>query len=134
MLPQGKNFFIDGQKSKAKKIPILIMFSAPDCPYCALVKNEVLNSMSELEEYKDKIIIRHIFYSSLEEIINFKNKDTNHSQFSYQYNADFFPTLILTDGQGRILEKKVGVTLIDNYWTELDEKIQSATHKIRNLL
>jgi thioredoxin-related protein len=132
MLVDGKNFFADGQLSKDQKIPILVMFSEPYCPYCELVKREVLNSMSELEEYKKKVIIRHIFYSSLTDIKNFQDENSNQSKFAFKYGAKFFPTLMLLDGDGNILEKKVGVVLIENYWTELDELIQSATQMIQN--
>ena len=131
MLQSAKNFFIDGQLSKQKQIPILVMFSAPDCSYCKLVKKEVLNPMNELKEYKDKVIIRHIFYSSLDSLIDFNNKETNQSKFNFVYSVNFYPTIILLNSQGDILAKKVGVTLIDTYWTELDQMIEESIAKIK---
>jgi thioredoxin-related protein len=74
MLIDAKDFFIDGQTARKKEIPILVMFSAPNCPYCELVKREVIEPMSELEEYENKVILRHIFYSSLEKITDFSGQ------------------------------------------------------------
>ncbi|SFV89466.1 hypothetical protein MNB_SUP05-SYMBIONT-7-31 [hydrothermal vent metagenome] len=134
MLMNAKDFFADGQIAKQKQIPILVMFSEPDCPYCELVKREVLNSMSGLEEYKNKVIIRHVFYSSLMEIVDFSGRSSNHSQFSFTYGANFYPTLLLLDHTGKVLGKKIGVVLIETYWTELDALIAQATQQIKQQL
>ena len=134
MLIDAKNFFDDGQIAQHKQTPILVMFSAPDCPYCEVVKREVIEPMSELEEYKNKVILRHVFYSSLEEIIDFSGRTSNHSKFSFTYGTSFYPTLMLLDHRGNILDKKIGVTLVETYWTELDALIEQATKKMRQTL
>lgn len=134
MLMDAKNFFTDGQLSKRKKIPILVMFSEPDCRYCELVMREVIEPISELEEYENKVILRHVIYSSLVEIIDFSNQSNNHSRFSFQYGAKFYPVLMLLDNEGKILEKKIGVTLIETYWTELDTLIAKATQQLKQQL
>ncbi len=134
MLIEAKDFFTDAKRVRAQQIPILVMFSAPDCPYCQLLKDEVLNSMSELAEYKNKVIIRHISYSSLDEIINFTNEYVTHEQFNFHYGVNFYPTLMLFDDYGNSLGKKIGITLIDHYWTELDDLITQATQKLKQRL
>ena len=134
MLIDAKNFFIDGQMAKHKKIPILVMFSAPDCPYCELVKREIIKPMSELKEYQNKIILRHIFYSSLKKVIDFSGRRSNHSQFSFKYATKFYPTLMLLDDQGNVLKQKIGVTLIETYWTELDTLIAQASKQLKATL
>lgn len=134
MLIDAKDFFIDGQTAKHKQIPILVMFSAPDCPYCEVVKQEVIEPMSELEEYKDKVILRHVFYSSLKDVVDFSGQPSNHSKFSFAYDANFYPTLMLLDNKGNILDKKIGVTLIETYWTELDTLIAQATKQLKAVL
>lgn len=134
MLIDAKDFFIDGQMARKKEIPILVMFSAPNCPYCELVKREVIEPMSELEEYENKVILRHIFYSSLEKITDFSGRHSNHSQFSFKYGTKFYPTLMLLDDHGNVLEKKIGVILIETYWTELDTLIAQATKQLKTTL
>lgn len=134
MLREAKDFFTDAKYARAQQIPILVMFSAPDCSYCELVKRKVIEPMSELAEYKNKVILRHILYSSSEEIIDFSGEHSTHERFSFKYATDFYPTLILLDDYGAVLGKKIGVTLIDEYWTDLDILIDKSSKKLKQRL
>ncbi|WP_428086226.1 hypothetical protein [Candidatus Thioglobus sp.] len=51
-LAPAKNLFMDAQQAWKKQTPILIMFSAHGCPYCEIVKQEVIAPMSQMDEYK----------------------------------------------------------------------------------
>ncbi len=131
-LPPAKNFFTDAKQVWDKHTPILIMFSIPDCEYCKTVKREVIGPMSEMSEYKNKIIIRHIDANSFETIHNFYNQKISNNQFTSQFEVDFFPTVLLVNQYGDILEKMIGVINEDYYWTDLDKLIDSATNKLTN--
>ncbi len=131
-LPPAKNFFMDAQKVWKSKTPILIMFSIPDCGYCKKVKEDIIGPMAELKEYNDKVIIRHINANSFDEINNFYNEEVSHNEFASRKAVNFFPTVLLVDQYGVTLEKVLGVTNEDYYWTDLDELIISATDKIIN--
>ena len=134
MLTEGKDFFADGELSRKQQIPILVVFSAPNCPYCDLLRREVLDPMSELAEYQNKVILRHISYASLDEVKDFTGAHVNHSKFNFRYGVNFYPTLMLMDNYGTVLAKKVGVTLIETYWTELDGLIEKSTNKLKRWL
>ena len=133
-LPGAKNFFLDSQQVWKKKIPILIMFSIPDCGYCKKVKENTIGPMADLEEYQDKVIIRHINANSFDEINDFYNETVSHNEFSFKYAVNFFPTVMLVDNYGVVLEKVLGVTNEDYYWTDLDKLIDSSTLKINKQL
>ncbi|SMN00988.1 hypothetical protein SPONL_1648 [uncultured Candidatus Thioglobus sp.] len=134
MLIDAKDFFADGQNAKRKQIPILVMFSSSDCPYCELLKREVIEPMSELQEYKDKVILRHIDYDSEKQVIDFSGEQSNHIKFNDKYDVNFYPTLVLLNGNGEELAAKIGVVLIENYWTELDTLIEKSTKQMRDIL
>jgi len=131
-LPPAKNFFLDSQKVWKKQTPILIMFSIPGCGYCKKIKKEVIGPMAEMEEYQNKIIIRHINAGSFDEIHNFYNEEVSQNGFSFQNAINFFPTVLLVDQYGVPLEKVIGVANEDYYWTDLDGLIASATIKLTN--
>jgi hypothetical protein len=86
--------------------------------------------MAELKEYDDKVIIRHIDSSSFDDIKNFYNEEVTNNEFSSRYAINFFPTVLLVDQYGVILEKVLGVTNEEYYWTDLDQLIDKATTKI----
>ncbi|CAC9586006.1 hypothetical protein [uncultured Gammaproteobacteria bacterium] len=131
-LPPAKNLFIDSQKVWKNQTPILIMFSIPDCGYCKKVKEDVIGPMADMDEYQKKIIIRHVNANSFNELNNFYNEEVSHNEFSLNNVISFFPTVLLVDQYGVALEKMVGVTNEDYYWTDLDELIDSATNKLIN--
>ena len=133
-LPDAKNFFLDSQKVWKKKIPILIMFSIPDCGYCKKVKENTIGPMADLEEYQDKVIIRHINANSFDGMNGFYNDTVSHNEFAFKYAVNFFPTVMLVDNYGVVLEKVLGVTNEDYYWTDLDKLIDSSTLKINKQL
>jgi thioredoxin-related protein len=131
-LSPAKNFFADAQKVWTNQTPILIMFSIPNCSYCKTIKQEVIGPMSEMSEYKNKIIIRHIDANSFDTIRNFYNQKVSNNQFTSRLKVNFFPTVLLVNQYGNILEKMVGVVNEDYYWTDLDKLINSATSKLNN--
>jgi len=130
-LPVAKDFLMDSQKVWKQKIPILIMFSIPDCRYCKIIKEEVLSPMATMDEYNEKIIIRHINADSFDEINNFYNEEVLHNEFAFKYAVNFFPTVILVDNYGSTLGKIIGVPSEELYWTDLDEVIEKSTKKLQ---
>jgi len=131
LLPPAEDFFIDSQNAMKNKTPILIMFSVPECVYCKKIKEEVLSPMAKIEEYSNKIIIRHIDSSSDKEINNFYNETISENNFSFNYAVDLFPTVILVDNYGVILDKIIGGVIEDYYWMYLDEAINKSTIKLK---
>ena len=53
-IPAAQNFFDDAQKVWKEKIPILIMFSIPECAYCKKVKRMSLIQCLILKSIKRK--------------------------------------------------------------------------------
>jgi len=129
-LPVAKDFLMDSQKVWKQKTPILIMFSIPGCGYCKKIKEDILSPMAQMEEYNDKIIIRHVDASSFDEINNFYNEAVSHNEFSFARAINFFPTVVLVDNYGSTLGKIVGVPNEEMYWTDLDEAIEKSTKKL----
>ncbi|MBT4000955.1 MAG: hypothetical protein HOF09_02595, partial [Candidatus Thioglobus sp.] len=50
--------------------------------------------MADLEEYQDKVIIRHINANSFDEINDFYNETVSHNEFAFKYAVNFFPTVM----------------------------------------
>lgn len=133
-LPLAKNLLADAQLVDKNKTPILIMFSIPNCSYCEEVKREVIAPMSTLNEYKNKIIIRHVDASTLQDMRDFYNNKTNHARFAFQNGINFYPTVFLMDNYGANLGKIIGVPNMDYYWTELDKLIDKSITKLKQQL
>lgn len=126
------NLYKSALTSNNKNIPILIMFSIDDCPYCQKVKEEILLPIQNIKSYDDKVIIRHINTSNENDIINFQNNQSSTSELKEFYNINFFPTVILLNKNGRkIANSMIGITTAEQYWQELDNNIQDAIEYIK---
>lgn len=109
--------------SKLKNINkhTLILLYLEDCPWCHFVRTEVLEPMNELIEYTKKLNIQELEINAGEYIVNFNDKDTSANRFAFENNINFYPTILLFDNQGKVLEKIVGVANKDFYWSDLDK-------------
>lgn len=133
-LPLAKNLLIDAQQAQKQRVPILIMFSIPDCIYCEKIKEDVLIPMAQTQKHKKRLIIRHIDATNNALVTNFHNEIVSHRDFSLQYGIDFFPTILLLDNYGTILSKIIGVPNEEFYWTHLDKTITQANNKLQQKL
>jgi thioredoxin-related protein len=118
-MKNATNLMLDGEKAAKNKQNILVLTHLDDCPYCHLVRDEVLNPMSKLADY-NYIIMRQIDAHSFEDLVDFDGSMIDGSSFITNHKIDFFPTLLLFNPQGKILEKVIGVSNIDYYWSDLD--------------
>jgi thioredoxin-related protein len=130
IIPSAKNFFADSQQVWKNQTPILIMFSTIGCRFCETVKEDIILPMSMMDEYRQKIIIRHVDASNFDDIINFYNEDVTNNEFSFQSAVNFFPTVLLVNQYGKTLEKLIGLPSEEFYWSELDNLIDSARKKL----
>ena len=118
--------------SRARQMPILILFTSPNCAYCERVKQEFLLPMQRNPEYADKVIMRQIEYRGQNRLVDFSGKATTAAQFSRQHKVRLTPTIKLFDAEGRSLtEPLVGLTTPDYYGAFLDRAIDEALAKIR---
>lgn len=118
--------------SQSGQIPILILFTAPKCPYCERVKQEFLLPVLRNPEYENKVIIRQIEYLDRSRLVSFSGKAITPAQFSQQQKVRLTPTIKLFDAEGHVLtEPLVGLTTPDYYGAYLDRAIDEALAKIR---
>lgn len=123
----------DAAEARTKQVPILILFVAPNCPYCERVKREFLLPMQRNPEYANKVIFRQLFQKSRSTLLDFDGKTTSHSLFAKQHQIKFTPTVKLFDADGGALtDPLVGLSTPDFYGAYLDASIDEALGKIRS--
>jgi thioredoxin-related protein len=109
---------------KKGKKNILLLTHLEYCSWCYFVINEVVAPMTELREYTDKLIIAQIEIHAGLSMVDFDGVQIENNDFADKYDIDFYPTLLLFDAEGMLLEKIVGVASEDTYWTDLDKKLE----------
>jgi len=116
-MQQAKNL----AKLKNNSKNILIFLHLEDCPWCHFVIDEVLNSMSEMKEYTDNLIIKSVEINAGYSLVDFNKKYISANNFAFNYDVNFYPTILLFDENGMLLEKIIGVANKDFYWNDLDK-------------
>ncbi|CAC9994805.1 hypothetical protein [uncultured Gammaproteobacteria bacterium] len=123
-IPAAKKLFQAKQQAKKDNKNILLLTHLEDCSWCYFVISEVIAPMTELREYTDKLIIAQIEIHAGLSMVDFDGVQIENNDFADKYDIDFYPTLLLFDAEGMLLEKIVGVASEDTYWTDLDKKLE----------
>jgi len=132
-LTELTNFKADAAEAKAKKLPILLMFSASYCGFCTIVKEEFLKPMKISGDYTDKVIVRILELDSGDDVIDIDGKQIPAVDIAQRYKVYLTPTLIFIDSNGKeLVQQMVGVTTVDFYGGYLDDAINSSLTQLRN--
>lgn len=123
-IPAANKLFQVKKEAKKNNKNILLLMHLKDCSWCHFVINEVIGPMTELKEYTNKLIIAQIEIHAGLRMVDFNNIQIENNNFADKHNVDFYPTLLLFDARGILLEKIVGVASEDTYWTDLDKELE----------
>jgi thioredoxin-related protein len=119
---------------KEEKI-ILLLISQHNCPYCAVIKKQVLLPMNSSGEYDDKLIIRELFIDLGTSVRSFQGETRKSRDFAYGYDVTLTPTLLFLGPNGEELtDRRVGVGNMEYYHYLLDRGIEEALPKLRRQL
>jgi len=128
----GEDLQSIGRISEEKQLPILLVVSQEYCPFCTLLKSEILNPMVLSGNYRDSVIIREIMIDHGESLIDFKGVSRASSDFARSYKVWVTPTLLFLDPEGHELRPRMlGVNTIEMYGYYLDQNITDARYRLR---
>ncbi len=124
----------DGELARQRNVPMLVMFSMDNCPYCNIVEDEFLRPMLISGDYEDKVLIRMIKVDSYDTLTDFNGESIEADDIANRYSAFLTPTVVFVDSRGNELaERLVGLTTVDFYGGDLDDRIDLALSHIRTL-
>lgn len=131
-LPMATDLSKEAKIARDKQIPILILFSAPGCSYCARVRDEVLIPTTRNADYDNKVILLEVESGNEGSIIDFDGKPIAQDKFIAKHKVGFNPTVKFFDAAGNeVAAPIIGLVTVDYYGGFLDQGIENATAKIR---
>ncbi len=126
-IPPAENLEALGKRSELKTLPILLVVTQTDCPYCELLKAEVIRPMILSGEYEDLVLIRELNLDGGERVVDFNGVIRSTQDFASGYRAWLTPTLLFLDGKGKQVAKKIrGVNTVELFSFYVDESIEKA--------
>lgn len=133
-VPLTTNLQADAALAQARSIPLLIMFSLDNCPYCMVVREEFLDPMQRNSDYHNKVLMR-ILKMDGGFVTDFDGHRVPVDDLAVRYGASVAPTVVLLDHSGRMLTKRLlGISTPDFYGGYLDAAINESLQRLRKQL
>ena len=128
----AENFAALGERARSGRMPILLVVSQEDCPYCELLKREILEPMLVSGEYDGRVLIRELLIDAELPVRDFDGQAVAPDALARRYRARLTPTVLFLDDRGRELtERMIGINTVDFYGYYLDAAIDSARERLR---
>jgi thioredoxin-related protein len=128
----AENFAALGDRARTGQMPILLVVSQADCPYCELLKREILEPMLISGEYDGRVLIRELLIDSELPVRDFDGQAIAPDALARRYRARLTPTVLFLDHRGRELtERMIGINTVDFYPYYLDAAIDAARERLR---
>ena len=113
-------------------VPILLIVSQHACPFCELLKTEIIDPMRISGDYVDKVVMVEILMDAETEIRDFHGNLVRPGVIADAYKVWVTPTLLFLDHTGReIHPRTLGVNTVEMYGHYLDLSLQEALRAVR---
>lgn len=121
-------------QAREQKLPILLMFSQQQCPYCSIMEENYLRPMLRSGKYTDKVIIRKLRIDDFGSLTDFNGNRIEPGQLSSRYGASVTPTLVFLNAEGKeIAPKLVGLGTEGFFAGDIDNAIDTALLHLRSV-
>lgn len=132
-LVHAKNFQADARNAAKRKVPVMVLFTTPNCPYCEQVKREYLLPMQKDPAYRARVLIREVTINSSAPMTGFDGTLTTEGAFAAAHKVYLVPTVMVFDTQGNAAsEPVVGLLIPDYYFGYLLSAIDEGQRKVRS--
>ena len=132
MIARASDLQHDGRLAGHKGVPVLIVFTRPDCRYCDRVIDYYLVPMQANPSTAGTVLIRQLDMTSPGRLVDFSGRVTTAQAFARMHKVDFAPTVMLFTPAGKPAGRPlVGLGPEDYYGGYLDQAVEAAREKIR---
>lgn len=131
-LVSAQSFQADARNAAKQQVPILVLFTSPNCAYCERAKREYLVPMQKDPAFRGRVVIREVNIESTDRVTGFDGKQTTEDAFARAHDVSIVPTVKVFDTRGaETSEAIVGLTIPDYYYGYLESAIDEGARKVR---
>lgn len=125
VLPIAEDLEALGKSSRSATVPILLMYSTEECPFCARLENEVLGPLRLSGADPEKVIVRKVMMEEYEILRDFSGHKRDAESYAIAQGVEVVPTVLLVDENGtELVPRIVGYQTPGIYDAYLDEAIK----------
>jgi thioredoxin-related protein len=119
---------------KQQRVPLLVLFSTPGCPFCGEVRRNYLSPrvVEQAALSTPSMIIREVDITSRAPLVDQQGRHLTQAEYAAQLNVRVVPVVALFDDRGRLLgEPLVGIDRSGFYESYLSRAIEAAQRRLR---
>ena len=115
----------------AARVPLLVFFSQPGCPYCDLARQDYLGPMSADPAARKLHRMVEVDITSESPLVDFAGRTTTHRAFALTEKVRFVPVVKFLNARGEPLAPAlIGLTVPGFYQSYLDRRIEQSLEKL----
>ena len=132
-LPYARDLEADAEEAGRRRVPLLILYSLPACPFCNEVRRSHLAPMVADPAQAKRAIIRQVDVNGTQPARGFDGRASTHGRIAAEGKVTFAPVVAFYGPGGRDLgEPLKGMLLRDFYAAYLEEAIAKATADLKS--
>lgn len=130
-LPILADWPADAREARKRRVPLVVLFSLPGCPYCEQVRRSHLGPMMRDPARLDLAIVRQVDINADRVVTSPAGERLTHAQIARSRGIRGAPVVQFWSPDGEsIAEPLVGMLLPDFYGAYLEQSLEAATSKL----
>jgi len=126
-LPAADDLAADGRDAARRRVPVVMLFSLPECSYCETVRRNYLLPLAREGEPGRRPIVREAGLASTIPLQDFDRKASSGKALAARYGIRVAPSVAVVDGRGKLLAPVLeGGDVAGMYGAYLDEALAGA--------
>ena len=121
----------DGALAATRGTPLVLLFSLPECQYCAVVRRNYLAPLTRLPREADRLVVRELELTGTAPLAGFQGEQTSGSMLAARYSLRVAPAVVLLDRDGSLLAAPLlGGDVAGMYGAYLDRALDEARARL----
>jgi thioredoxin-related protein len=131
-LPLASDLRSEARAAAQAGLPLVLVYSRPDCGYCEIVKRDYLKPLAQEARYQGRMVVRQINQGSDAVLIGFNGERTTHAQFAAAEKVRLVPVVgFYGPNGGALVPAIVGARLPDFYTGYLQSAIDQSVQALK---
>ena len=120
---------------KENQVPLVLMVSSTECPYCERLKEEFFHPMLKHRPTASTLSFKELLIDLSRQLTDFAGDTTDEDELATRYDATLTPTVLFLGPDGvELAERMVGVPNFDFYPWYFEQRLEQATKRLRHAL
>jgi thioredoxin-related protein len=117
----------DGALAATRGSPLVVLFSLPECQYCAVVRRNYLAPLTHVPREAGRLVVRELELTGTAPLAGFHGEKTSGSLLAARYGLRVAPAVVMLDREGKLLAPPLlGGDVAGMYGAYLDRALDEA--------